>query len=99
MHRLLKTVPPLFVLALTFFVAGCSTIYRPVYSPGRSHYKKPPEKAPAAELLPPAPEPHAGDLLLPPAGGGAAPAPPAGGAAPAIPGMDAMPAIPGLPPP
>jgi hypothetical protein len=98
MHRLRSTVPPLLLLALALSFGGCSTIYREkIYSPGKSHYKKPPEKAAApADLLPPA-GPGADALLLPPAPAGAAPAPAADGAAPAVPGMDAMPAVPGLP--
>jgi hypothetical protein len=35
-------------------LAGCGTIYTPVYSPRKSNYRKPPEKkeASGAELLP-----------------------------------------------
>ena len=93
MLRPLRTFFALLLVAFSFFFFGCSTLYRPVYSPGKSNYKKPPEKKEAAvDLLPPAPSDQApGGLPVDP---GAAP-----GAAPApAPGMlDAAPAIPGLP--
>jgi len=66
-----------------------------MYSPGKSNYKKPPEKIDAAaDLLPIAP---AGGAA--PMGGDGLPLLPDAGAVPApIPGMlDAPPAIPGLP--
>lgn len=87
-------------------LAGCSTLYRPIYSPGKSNYKKPPEKREAVELLPPTPSDTAPLTAPVPAGGampdGAMPGAPAPGgeAPPAIPGLlDAPPAIPGLPQP
>ncbi len=97
MLRPLRTALPFVCLPL-FLCAGCSTIYRPVYSPGKSNYKKPPEKLDsAAELLPPAPSGAAAG-----AGGAAGGLPPMpdAGAAPATPApgmLDAPPAIPGLP--
>lgn len=89
-----RTARLLFLLAFTFASVGCSTLYRPIYSPGKTNYKRPPEKKEAvADLLPPATDrPGVDGLPVPPAGGAAAPAP--------IPGMlDAAPAIPGLPQP
>ncbi len=86
-----RTARLLLVLALTLASVGCSTLYRPIYSPGKTNYKRPPEKKEAAvDLLPP--EPSGG---VPNAAQGLpeAPAP----AAPAPGGMDAAPAIPGLP--
>jgi hypothetical protein len=94
MLRPLRTVLPLLLVAFSFSAVGCHSFYRPIYSPGKSNYKKPPEKKEAvAELL--APEPAAG-------GGNAVQGLPEAGAAPApgapAPGMlDAAPAIPGLP--
>ncbi|MGB8169574.1 MAG: hypothetical protein WCF18_18885 [Chthoniobacteraceae bacterium] len=93
MIRPLRTALVLLFVAFSFFAAGCSSLYRPVYSPGKSNYKKPPEKKEAAvELLPPEPAPGAagGVQGLPEA---PAPAP----AAPAPGMLDAPPAIPGLP--
>jgi hypothetical protein len=98
MPRPLRTVP--FVVALSLCAVGCSTLYRPVYSPGKSNYKKPPEKKDAAELLLTTPA-NGNPNPAPVPGAGALPGlPPADGAAPAAPGMlDAPPAIPGLPTP
>ena len=94
MLRPLRTARLLLLLALPLAGVGCSTLYRPIYSPGKSNYKRPPEKKEAvADLLPPTSgKPAVEGLPLPPAGGAAAPAP--------APGMlDAAPAIPGLPQP
>lgn len=99
MPRPLRTVP--FVVALSLCAVGCSTLYRPVFSPGKSNYKKPPEKKEAsADLLLSTPsDGHPNTTPVP--GAGELPGlPPAEGAAPAAPGMlDAPPAIPGLPNP
>jgi hypothetical protein len=90
MLRVFRAGLPLLLLPVFALLGGCSTIYRPVYSPGKSNYKKPPEKA--VELLPP-------DVGTP----GQAPAAPAGGVPPPVPAapapglLDAPPAIPGLP--
>jgi|GEM_PF-6810044 len=96
MLRPFRTALPFVCLPL-FLCAGCSTLYRPIYSPGKTNYKKPPEtEVSAAELLPPA---SAGDAAGGAEPGGLPPMPDAG-AAPAAPppGMlDAPPAIPGLP--
>ena len=90
-----KTARRLLLVALTLASVGCSTIYRPVYSPGKTNYKRPPEKKEAvADLLPPEPAPGDPGALNPPLGlpePGAAPAAPAPGV------LDAAPAIPGLP--
>ncbi|HYR57371.1 MAG TPA: hypothetical protein VEO95_02030 [Chthoniobacteraceae bacterium] len=99
MLRPFRTVFLVFLTALTCAFTGCTTLYRPVYSPGKSNYKTPPEKKEtAAELLPPNPESGVQNpALIPPEG--AAPALPAAPAAPAPGGLEAPPAIPGLPPP
>jgi hypothetical protein len=93
MLRPIRTVSSLLIVAFSISAVGCSTIYRPVYSPGKSNYKKPPEKKEAAaELLPPTPADNAPNAAPVP-DAGAAPAP----AAPAPGMLDAAPAIPGLP--
>ncbi len=93
MIRPLRTVLPLLLVALSFTAVGCRTLYRPIYSPGKSNYKKPPEKSGSTELLPPEPAPDAGG-----AGGAVQGLPePAVPAAPAPGMLDAPPAIPGLP--
>lgn len=92
MLRPLRTVVPLLLAAFSLSAAGCSTIYRPVYSPGKSNYKKPPEKKEAvADLLPPEPA-DAGLLPVAPQPDVTAPPP-----APAPGMLDTPPAIPGLP--
>ena len=89
----LRTIFSLLVVAFCFFAVGCSTLYRPVYSPGKTNYKKPPEKKEAAvELLPTLPG-DAAHQVAPVPEAGAAPAAPAPGM------LDAAPAIPGLPQP
>lgn len=94
MLRPLRTVFSLLLVAYSFLAVGCSTLYRPVYSPGKSNYKKPPEKKEAvADLLPPEPTDAAHNVT--PAMPDATAPPPA-----PAPGMlDAAPAIPGLPQP
>lgn len=92
MLRPLRTVFSLLLVALSFFAVGCSSLYRPVYSPGKTNYKKPPEKKEVVvDLLPTEPRDGAPRVapILPDAG--AAPAAPAPGM------LDAAPAIPGLP--
>ena len=86
-----RTARLLLLVALTLASVGCSTLYRPIYSPGKTNYKRPPEKKDAvAELLPPTPAPGTPVAPLGLPEGGAPPAP--------APGMlDAAPAIPGLP--
>ncbi|HEX8296214.1 MAG TPA: hypothetical protein VF593_07925 [Chthoniobacteraceae bacterium] len=86
--RLLCTVV---LLAVSLAVTGCGTIYTRMYSPRRSYYKAPPEKAvDAATLLPPEGTPAAG------AGGSITPSPSPTAPAPA-PTMEAAPVVPGLP--
>jgi hypothetical protein len=90
MIRPLRTALPLFFVIASLFGFGCSTLYRPVYSPGKSNYKRPPEKKEAvAELLPPEPAPGAAGAVqgLPEPAAPAAPAPGMLDAAPAIPGL------------
>lgn len=95
MIRPLRTASLLLFFVFALSLVGCSTLYRrQVYHPGKSNYKKPPEKVEAvADLLPPEPEPGAPNA----AQGLIEPAAPAAPAAPAPGMLDAAPAIPGLP--
>ena len=92
MPRPFRTVFSLLLVAFSFSAIGCHTLYRPIYSPGKSNYKKPPEKKEAvAELLPPEPTNGAPNVAPIPPDLSAPPAAPAPGM------LDAPPAIPGLP--
>ena len=93
MLRPLRTASLLLFFVFALSLVGCSTLYRrQVYHPGKSNYKRPPEKKEVvADLLPPEPAAGAPNAAQGLPELGAPPAPPAPGM------LDAAPAIPGLP--